>query len=133
MRYAFDSLEAKALNRDIFETIYFAAMTASKDLAIKDGAYETFKGSPTSKGIFQFDMWNVTPTDRWDWASLKRSGKTRYSQLAPAGTYANSIDQPNFRQQRMFRPYTSNIYSRRVLSGEFVVNNIPRDLIELGI
>lgn len=136
MRYAFDSLEAKALNRDIFETIYFAAMTASKDLAIKDGAYETFKGSPTSKGIFQFDMWNVTPTDRWDWASLKKEvvkhGIRNSLLLAPMPTASTSQILGN---NECFEPYTSNIYSRRVLSGEFVVVNkhLLRDLIELGI
>lgn len=136
MRYAFDSLEAKALNRDIFETIYFAAMTASKDLAIKDGAYETFKGSPTSKGIFQFDMWNVTPTDRWDWASLKQEvvkhGIRNSLLLAPMPTASTSQILGN---NECFEPYTSNIYSRRVLSGEFVVVNkhLLRDLIELGI
>jgi ribonucleoside-diphosphate reductase alpha chain len=71
MRYAFDSDEARQLNKDIFETLYYAACTASKDLAIAEGAYETFKGSPASKGILQFDMWNVKPTDRWEWDVLK--------------------------------------------------------------
>jgi ribonucleoside-diphosphate reductase alpha chain len=136
MRYAFDSPEAKALNRDIFETIYFAAMTASKDLAKKDGAYETFPGSPASKGIFQFDMWNVTPTDRWDWAGLKKEvikhGIRNSLLLAPMPTASTSQILGN---NECFEPYTSNIYSRRVLSGEFVVVNkhLLRDLIEMGI
>ncbi len=136
MRYAFDSPEAKALNRDIFETIYFAAMTASKDLAKKDGAYESFPGSPASKGIFQFDMWNITPTDRWDWASLKKEvvkhGIRNSLLLAPMPTASTSQILGN---NECFEPYTSNIYSRRVLSGEFVVVNkhLLRDLIEMGL
>src|SRR5690606_33526779 len=76
MRMPFDSPEAAGMNKDIFETIYFAAMTASKDLAKEQGAYETFKGSPVSKGIFQFDMWGVTPeSGRWDWEGLKKEVK----------------------------------------------------------
>ncbi len=71
MRFPFDSDQAKELNREIFETIYFAALTASKDLAIRDGPYSTFKGSPVSQGILQFDMWNVTPSSRWNWSKLK--------------------------------------------------------------
>lgn len=136
MRYAFDSPEAKQLNKEIFETIYFAAMTASKDLAKKEGAYETFKGSPTSKGIFQFDMWNVQPSDRWDWASLKKEvvkhGIRNSLLLAPMPTASTSQILGN---NECFEPYTSNIYSRRVLSGEFVVVNkhLLRDLIELGL
>jgi ribonucleoside-diphosphate reductase alpha chain len=136
MRYAFDSPEAKQLNKEIFETIYFAAMTASKDLAKKEGAYETFKGSPASKGIFQFDMWNVQPGDRWDWASLKKEvvkhGIRNSLLLAPMPTASTSQILGN---NECFEPYTSNIYSRRVLSGEFVVVNkhLLRDLIELGL
>lgn len=71
MRYAFDSAEAKELNKQIFETIYYAALTASCELAQKEGTYETYEGSPVSRGILQYDMWNVTPTDLWDWAKLK--------------------------------------------------------------
>jgi ribonucleoside-diphosphate reductase alpha chain len=136
MRYAFDSPEAKKLNREIFETIYFAAMTASKDLAKVDGAYESFPGSPTSKGIFQFDMWNVTPTDRWNWAGLKKEviehGIRNSLLLAPMPTASTSQILGN---NECFEPYTSNIYSRRVLSGEFVVVNkhLLRDLIEMGM
>ncbi|CAM9783156.1 unnamed protein product [Hapterophycus canaliculatus] len=72
MRMPFESEGARALNRDIFETMYFAAMTASCELAEKEGPYETFQGSPVSKGIFQFDMWGETPSDRWDWADLRK-------------------------------------------------------------
>jgi ribonucleoside-diphosphate reductase alpha subunit len=71
MRFPFDSPQAKKLNREIFETIYFAALSASKDLAKKEGPYSSFRGSPASKGILQYDMWNVTPTDRWNWKQLK--------------------------------------------------------------
>ena len=136
MRYPFDSEEAKTLNKEIFETIYFAAMTASKDLAIKEGAYETYKGSPVSKGIFQFDMWNVTPTNRWDWTTLKQEVKkngVRNSLLvAPMPTASTSQILGN---NECFEPYTSNIYTRRTLSGEFVVVNkhLMHDLIERGM
>lgn len=137
LRMPFESEEAKGLNKDIFETMYFAAMTASKDLAIAEGPYETFKGSPVSKGIFQFDMWGVTPTSgRWDWAALKKEVKkhgVRNSLLmAPMPTASTSQILGN---NETFEPYTSNIYNRRVLSGEFVVVNkhLLKDLIELGL
>jgi ribonucleoside-diphosphate reductase alpha chain len=136
MRYPFESAEAKQLNKDIFETMYFAAMTASKDLAIKDGAYASFQGSPTSKGIFQFDMWGVTPSSRWDWASLKaevkKHGVRNSLLLAPMPTASTSQILGN---NECFEPYTSNIYTRRVLSGEFVVVNkhLLKDLVELGL
>ncbi len=136
LRMPFESEEAKTLNKDIFETMYFASMTASKDLAIKDGAYETFKGSPVSKGIFQFDMWGVNPSDRWDWASLKKEVKkngVRNSLLmAPMPTASTSQIMGN---NETFEPYTTNIYNRRVLSGEFVVVNkhLLKDLIALGL
>ncbi|MBX9852881.1 MAG: ribonucleoside-diphosphate reductase subunit alpha [Cytophagaceae bacterium] len=137
LRMPFESEEAQALNRDIFETIYFAAMTASKDMAKKDGPYETFKGSPVSKGIFQFDMWGVTPASgRWDWESLKKEVKqhgVRNSLLvAPMPTASTSQILGN---NECFEPYTSNIYTRRVLSGEFVVVNkhLLKDLIKLGL
>ncbi|MFN6946332.1 MAG: ribonucleoside-diphosphate reductase subunit alpha, partial [Cytophagaceae bacterium] len=137
LRMPFDSEEAKALNTDIFETIYFAAMTASKDMAIEQGPYETFKGSPVSKGIFQFDMWGVTPSSgRWDWDSLKKEVKqhgVRNSLLvAPMPTASTSQILGN---NECFEPYTSNIYTRRVLSGEFVVVNkhLMKDLIKLGL
>lgn len=136
MRMPFDSKEARKLNREIFETIYFAAMTASKDIAKVDGPYETFKGSPVSKGIFQFDMWGVNPTERWDWTSLKQEVKkhgVRNSLLvAPMPTASTSQILGN---NECFEPYTSNIYTRRVLSGEFIIVNkhLMKDLIALNL
>ncbi len=137
MGMPFESDEARQLNKDIFETIYFAAMTASKDEAIVDGPYETFKGSPVSKGIFQYDMWGVTPeSGLWDWDSLKKEVKkhgVRNSLLvAPMPTASTSQILGN---NECFEPYTSNIYTRRTLSGEFIVVNkhLMKDLIKLGI
>ena len=137
LRYPFESAEAKQLNIEIFETIYFAAMTASKDLAIQEGAYETFQGSPLSKGKFQFDLWNVQPdSGRWDWESLRnevmKSGVRNSLLVAPMPTASTSQILGN---NECFEPYTSNIYSRRVLSGEFVVVNkyLLRDLVNLGL
>jgi ribonucleoside-diphosphate reductase alpha subunit len=136
LRLPFESDYAKMLNKNIFETIYFASMTASKDLAKKDGAYATYEGSPISKGIFQFDMWGVTPTDRWDWASLKEEVKqygVRNSLLiAPMPTASTSQILGN---NECFEPYTSNIYTRRVLSGEFIIVNkhLLKDLVSLGL
>ena len=136
LRLPFDSDLAKMLNKNIFETIYFAAMTASKDLAKKQGAYETFAGSPVSKGIFQFDMWGTTPTDRWDWATLKEEVKqygVRNSLLvAPMPTASTS---QIFGNNECFEPYTSNIYTRRVLSGEFIIVNkhLLKDLVNLSL
>jgi ribonucleoside-diphosphate reductase alpha chain len=137
LKMPFESAEAQGLNTDIHETIYFASMTASKDLATKDGAYETFKGSPVSKGIFQFDMWGVTPSsNRWDWTSLKKEVKKHGVRnsllLAPMPTASTSQILGN---NECFEPYTSNIYTRRTLSGEFIIVNkhLMRDLIKLGI
>ena len=136
MRYSFESEEARKLNKEIFETIYYAAMTASKDLAKVEGPYETFAGSPVSKGIFQFDMWNVTPSARWEWDVLKEEVKkygVRNSLLmAPMPTASTSQILGN---NECFEPYTSNIYTRRVLSGEFVVVNkhLLKDLVKLGL
>ncbi|GAB5522756.1 MAG: ribonucleoside-diphosphate reductase subunit alpha [Roseivirga sp.] len=137
MGMPFESEEARQLNKDIFETIYFAAMTASKDEAIVDGPYDTFKGSPVSKGIFQYDMWGVTPeSGLWDWDSLKKEVKkhgVRNSLLvAPMPTASTSQILGN---NECFEPYTSNIYTRRTLSGEFIVVNkhLMKDLIKLGI
>ena len=137
MRVPFDSEGARQLNKEIFETIYFAAMTASKDLAIAEGAYETFKGSPVSKGIFQFDMWGVTPeSNRWNWTELKKEVKkhgVRNSLLvAPMPTASTSQILGN---NECFEPYTSNIYTRRTLSGEFIIVNkhLMKDLIERGL
>ena len=136
MRMPFDSPEAAQLNKEIFETIYYAAMTASKDLAKIDGTYETYTGSPVSKGIFQYDMWNVTPSPRWEWDVLKEEvakyGVRNSLLVAPMPTASTSQILGN---NECFEPYTSNIYSRRVLSGEFVVVNkhLLRDLVKLGI
>ncbi len=136
MRYPFESEEAKRLNREIFETIYYAAMTASKDLAKIEGPYSTFEGSPVSKGIFQFDMWNVKPTDRWEWDVLreevKKYGVRNSLLLAPMPTASTSQILGN---NECFEPYTTNIYSRRVLSGEFIVVNkhLLMDLVRLGL
>jgi ribonucleoside-diphosphate reductase alpha chain len=137
LRMPFDAPEARGLNTDIFETIYFAAMTASKDLAKQHGPYESFSGSPISKGIFQFDMWGVAPSSgRWDWEHLRAEVQTygvRNSLLvAPMPTASTSQILGN---NECFEPYTSNIYTRRVLSGEFIVVNkhLLKDLIELGL
>ncbi|MEQ8926906.1 MAG: ribonucleoside-diphosphate reductase subunit alpha [Fulvivirga sp.] len=137
LKMPFESDEAKRLNEDIHETIYYAAMTASMELAKKDGPYETFKGSPVSKGIFQFDMWGVTPkSNRWDWTSLKKevrkNGVRNSLLLAPMPTASTSQILGN---NECFEPYTSNIYTRRTLSGEFIIVNkhLMRDLIELGL
>jgi ribonucleoside-diphosphate reductase alpha chain len=136
LRFPFESEEAKKLNREVFETIYYASCTASKDLARRDGAYETFQGSPASKGILQFDMWNVTPTDRWEWSVLKEE-ITKYGMrnsllLAPMPTASTAQILGN---NECFEPYTTNIYSRRTLAGEFIVVNkhLLKDLVNLGL
>jgi len=134
--YPFESEEARALNREVFETIYFASMTASKDLAKVDGPYETIKGSPVSKGIFQFDMWGVTPTSRWEWDVLKeevkKHGVRNSLLLAPMPTASTAQILGN---NECFEPYTSNIYTRRVLSGEFIIVNkhLLKDLVKEGL
>jgi ribonucleoside-diphosphate reductase alpha subunit len=137
LRMPFDSPEARGLNKDIFETIYFAAMESSMELAKIHGPYETFKGSPVSKGIFQFDMWGVTPdSGRWDWERLKRDvkqyGVRNSLLLAPMPTASTSQILGN---NECFEPYTSNIYTRRTLSGEFIVANkhLMKDLISAGL
>ena len=137
LRMPFESEEARRLNEDIFETIYFAAMTASKDLAKKNGAYETFKGSPLSEGKFQFDLWGVSPkSGRWDWEELRKEvvehGVRNSLLLAPMPTASTAQILGN---NESFEPYTSNIYLRRVLSGEFMIVNkhLLKDLIALGL
>lgn len=136
MRLPFESDEAKKLNAEIFETIYYAAMTASKDLAKVEGPYETIEGSPVSKGIFQFDMWGVTPSDRWEWDVLKEEVKEHGVRnsllLAPMPTASTAQILGN---NECFEPYTSNIYTRRVLSGEFIIVNkhLLRDLVKEGL
>lgn len=136
MRMAFDSEEAQQLNKEIHETIYYASMTASKDLAKVEGPYETYAGSPVSQGIFQFDMWNVKPTARWEWDVLreevKKYGVRNSLLLAPMPTASTSQILGN---NECFEPYTSNVYKRGTLSGEFVVVNkyLLKDLVKLGI
>lgn len=137
MRLPFESKEALKLNNDIFETIYFAAMTASKDQAKVDGPYSTYAGSPISKGEFQFDMWGVTPdSGMWDWKALKaevaKYGVRNSLLVAPMPTASTSQILGN---NECFEPITSNIYVRRVLSGEFAVVNryLVSDLIKLGL
>jgi len=136
MRFPFDSPEAKQLNKDIFETIYFAALTESCLLAEEEGSYQTYEGSPVSQGILQYDMWGVTPSDRWDWASLKadikKNGVRNSLLVAPMPTASTSQILGN---NECFEPYTSNIYSRRTLSGEYIIVNqhLLKDLIHLGL
>ena len=136
LRMAFDSDDARTLNKEIHETIYYAAMTASKDLAKLEGPYQTYQGSPVSQGIFQFDMWGVTPSPRWEWDILKeevmKHGVRNSLLLAPMPTASTSQILGN---NECFEPYTSNIYTRRVLSGEFVIVNkhLLKDLVKLGI
>ncbi len=136
MGLPFESEEARALNREVFETIYFASMSASKDLAKVEGPYETIKGSPVSKGIFQFDMWGVTPSNRWEWDVLKeevkKHGVRNSLLLAPMPTASTAQILGN---NECFEPYTSNIYTRRVLSGEFIIVNkhLLKDLVREGL
>ena len=136
LRMPFESEAARQLNREIFETIYFAAMTASCDLAQKEGAYETFAGSPLSEGKFQFDLWGVSPSERHDWESLRRQvmahGARNSLLVAPMPTASTS---QIFGNNECFEPYTSNIYTRRVLSGEFIIVNkhLLKDLVQLGL
>ncbi len=136
MRFPFESEEARTLNREVFETIYYAAMTASKDLAKRDGVYESYVGSPVSKGIFQPDMWNVTPSPRWEWDVLKEEvkkyGVRNSLLLAPMPTASTAQILGN---NECFEPYTSNVYTRRVLSGEFIIVNkhLLKDLVKAGL
>ena len=139
MRFPFTSDEAKQMNKDIFETIYYASLKASKDLAKKDGPYETYEGSPISQGIFQFNMWGVQEdqlSGNWDWNELREeikvSGVRNSLLLAPMPTASTSQILGN---NECFEPYTSNIYTRRVLSGEFIVVNkhLLMDLVSLGL
>ncbi|MCO4291967.1 ribonucleoside-diphosphate reductase subunit alpha [Solitalea sp. MAHUQ-68] len=136
LRYPFESPEAQKLNTEIAETIYFAALTASKDLAKVEGPYSTYEGSPISKGNLQYDMWGVTPSGRWDFTGLKKEIKkhgVRNSLLvAPMPTASTSQILGN---NECFEPYTSNIYVRRVLSGEFIVVNkhLLKDLVALNL
>ncbi|WP_442264970.1 ribonucleoside-diphosphate reductase subunit alpha [Tenacibaculum sp. ZS6-P6] len=139
LRLPFTSEEAKKLNQEIFETLYFAAVTSSKDIAKNKGAYSTFKGSPMSEGEFQYNMWGIKDEDlsgRWDWKSLRNEviehGVRNSLLLAPMPTASTSQILGN---NEAFEPYTSNIYTRRVLSGEFIVVNkhLLEDLVELNL
>jgi ribonucleoside-diphosphate reductase alpha chain len=137
MRMPFESEEARRLNEDIHETIYHGAMVASMELAKKEGPYETWKGSPISQGIFQFDMWNVTPkSGRWNWEQLRKDvvkyGVRNSLLLAPMPTASTSQILGN---NECFEPFTSNLYVRRVLSGEFIVVNkyLLKDLVKEGL
>jgi len=134
LRMAFESEAAKTLNEDIFETIYFAACEASCELAAHDGPYDTFEGSPASKGRLQFDLWGKTPkSGRWDWTRLKdqiaEHGLRNSLLVAPMPTASTAQILGN---NESFEPYTQNLYVRRVLSGEFVQVNrhLLRDLIK---
>jgi ribonucleoside-diphosphate reductase alpha chain len=128
--------ESKKLNIDIFETIYYAALKASNDLAKSEGAYETFKGSPASQGILQFDLWGVTPSDRYDWESLKTDimkyglRNSLLTTIMPTASTASI-----FGNEASCEAQTSNMYTRRVLSGEFIVVNkhLVNELCELNI
>jgi ribonucleoside-diphosphate reductase alpha chain len=139
MRIAFTSEEAMKTNEEVFETIYFAAMTASMELAKKDGKYETFDGSPLSKGDFQFNLWGFKDeqlSGRWDWAKLRKdvmkNGARNSLLLAPMPTASTAQIMGN---NEAFEPFTSNIYTRRTLSGEFVLVNkhLVKDLISLDL
>ncbi len=139
LRMPFTSDEAKKLNQEIFETLYYAAVTASVEEAKADGAYQTYEGSPISKGEFQHNLWNVKDEElsgRWDWAKLRKQvlkhGVRNSLLVAPMPTASTSQILGN---NECFEPYTSNIYTRRVLSGEFIVVNkhLLEDLVELGL
>ncbi|KAF9351740.1 Ribonucleoside-diphosphate reductase large subunit [Mortierella sp. AD094] len=136
LRYPFDSPEARELNKSIFETLYHAALEASCEIAKEHGPYETYVGSPVSQGILQYDMWNVKPSDLWNWDRLKENIKkygVRNSLLvAPMPTASTSQILGN---NECFEPYTSNIYQRRVMSGEFQVVNhhLLNDLTQMGL
>ena len=134
--FAFDSEEAKDLNKEIFAAIYHGAMRASIDAAEKDGPYETFKGSPLSEGLFQFDMWGVEPSEVWDWEELrklvKKHGARNSLLLAPMPTASTAQILGN---NECFEPFTTNLYKRNTLGGEFVVINkhLIQDLINLNL
>jgi len=139
LRMPFTSDEAKTLNQEIFETLYFAAVTASMELAIEEGPYSSYEGSPISKGEFQYNLWGIKDEElsgRWDWAGLRQkvleNGVRNSLLVAPMPTASTSQILGN---NEAFEPYTSNIYTRRVLSGEFIVVNkhLLEDLVNLGL
>ena len=139
LRMPFTSDQAKQLNKDIFETLYFAALTASMEEAKIDGPYQTYEGSPISKGEFQHNLWGIKDEElsgNWDWEKLRKqilkNGVRNSLLVAPMPTASTSQILGN---NECFEPYTSNIYTRRVLSGEFIVVNkhLLEDLVELGL
>ena len=136
LQIPFESQQARELNKDIFETIYFGACTASCELAVEEGTYESYPGSPASQGQLQFDMWNVTPSKRWDWAALiekiAQHGLRNSLLLAPMPTASTAQILGN---NESIEPYTSNMYNRRVLAGEFTVVNkhLLRELTSMGL
>jgi ribonucleoside-diphosphate reductase alpha chain len=139
LRMPFTSDEAKTLNQEIFETLYFAAVTASMELAKEEGPYSSYEGSPISKGEFQYNLWGIKDEElsgRWDWAGLRQkvleNGVRNSLLVAPMPTASTSQILGN---NEAFEPYTSNIYTRRVLSGEFIVVNkhLLEDLVNLGL
>ena len=136
LRLPFESEGARLLNKQIFETIYHAALEASMEAAIEEGPYETYAGSPVSKGVLQYDMWGVTPTDLWDWAKLKADiaehGVRNSLLVAPMPTASTAQILGN---NESIEPFTSNVYARRVLSGEFQVVNkhLLKDMVERGL
>lgn len=137
MGIPFETEEALKVNNMIFETIYHAAMETSMEIAREEGPYSTFKGSPLSEGKFQFDLWGVKPyTNRYDWEKLRadviKHGARNSLLVAPMPTASTSQILGN---NESFEPFTSNIYTRRVLSGEFICVNrhLVRDLINLGL
>jgi ribonucleoside-diphosphate reductase alpha chain len=136
MRFPFDSPEAAKLNIMIFETMYFAALEASMELAIKHGPYSTYPGSPASKGILQFDMWDIVPSDRYDWATLKtliiNHGIMNSLLIAPMPTASTA---QIMAANECFEPFTANIYKRKTMSGEFIVVNkyLVEDLININM
>ncbi len=139
LRMPFTSDEAKKLNQEIFETMYFAAVTASMEEAKVDGPYSSFKGSPISQGEFQHNLWNIKDEElsgRWDWKALRKDvmkhGVRNSLLMAPMPTASTSQILGN---NEAFEPYTSNIYTRRVLSGEFIVVNkhLLEDLVKRGL
>jgi ribonucleoside-diphosphate reductase alpha chain len=136
MNIPFESNEAIEVNKLIFETMYYASLEKSMELAKETLPYETYAGSPLSKGIFQFDMWNITPTDRYDWVKLRENimlhGVKNSLCIAPMPTASTSQILSN---NECFEPFTSNIYTRRTLAGEFVVINkhLMKELVTLNI
>jgi ribonucleoside-diphosphate reductase subunit M1 len=136
MRLPFECPAAMQLNKDIFETMYFASLEASCEIAEVEGAYSTYEGSPMSKGVIQPDMWGVVPSDRWDWAGLRAKiaihGVRNSLLMAPMPTASTAQIMGN---NESTEPFTSNMYNRRVLAGEFTIVNkyLLKDLVERGV